>query len=164
MAKPRRCNGKTRSGNACKAPPLKGKRYCSAHDPVSPAFARFGSRAQAREAGLLGGRPPTPRVVDVLRARVEAEVEAIIAPYFDAIKHSVLHSQFEGKVILSEHPDLAGRIAAAERLLDRVYGKPRQTIEHAGPQDGGGIPVEFRLDARAREAIAGALRKRPAGS
>lgn len=33
------------------------------------------------------------------------------------------------------------RVQAAVALLDRGYGKPRQSVEHSGP-DGGAIPVQ----------------------
>ena len=97
-----------------------------------------------------------------MREKVEAEIDKVIAPYFDAVENAMMHATYEGDVIVSPHPDLGARINAAEKLLDRVYGKPRQTIEHAGPLDGSAIPVEFKLDDQAREAIAGALRSRPA--
>jgi hypothetical protein len=165
VARKRRCKGKTKRGTRCKAWALQGTDRCSAHppanDPLSPAF---GSPEQASAAGKLGGRPRNPRVVDVLRDKIEAEIETVIAPYFDALKGAMLHATYEGDVIVSEHPDLGARINAAEKLLDRTYGKPRQTIEHAGPQEGAPIAVEFSLDADVRKAISGALRQRPASS
>jgi hypothetical protein len=157
MAK-RRCKGKTKAGKRCRAYPLHDSQYCLAHDELSRASVGFGGP----EAGRLGGRPKSPRVVDVLRERVEARIEEVIAPYFEALTRAVLHATYEGDVIVSDAPDLGARMAAAEKLLDRVYGKPRQTIEHAGPQDGAPIAVEFTMDDKAREAIAGALRGRPA--
>jgi hypothetical protein len=37
-----------------------------------------------------------------------------------------------GAVNLSQIADLGARMAAAERLMDRVYGKPKQTQEITG--------------------------------
>jgi hypothetical protein len=36
----------------------------------------------------------------------------------------------------------AARVAAADKLLDRGYGKAPQAMEHSGP---GGGPVTYRL-------------------
>jgi hypothetical protein len=156
MAK-RRCKGKTKAGKRCKAWALHDGDRCLAHsdEKTQDSVGFGGSQPDA-------GRPAKPRVVDVLRERVEAEVEKIVAPYFEALEHAVLHATYEGEVVVSEHADLGARINAAEKLLDRVYGKPRQTIEHAGAQDGAAVPVELNLDQKTREAIAGALRRRPA--
>ena len=159
MAK-RRCAGTTKTGKPCRAAPLSDSDYCLAHaDELTRAETGFGGAENGAKGGAAGKHP---RVVDVLRERVEAEIEKVIKPYFDALEHAMLHASYEGDVIVSDHPDLGARINAAEKLLDRVYGKPRQTIEHAGPQDGSAIPVEFKLNDQAREAIAGALRSRPA--
>ena len=49
----------------------------------------------------------------------------------------------EGTVVPSVIEDLAAQIAAAEKLLDRVYGRPKQQTEISGP-DGG--PLEVRRD------------------
>ena len=38
----------------------------------------------------------------------------------------------------------APRVAAAQALLDRAWGKPKQEVEHAGP-DGKGIPVSVAI-------------------
>lgn len=162
MAK-RRCKGTTKAGKRCRAYALADSQFCRAHDPLRPAETRFGSAEQAAAAGALGGAAGrSPRVVDVMRERVEAHVDEVLAPYFAALTEGMLTATFQGDVFVSEHPDLAGRVAAAEKLLDRVYGKPRQTIEHAGPAEGSPIPVEFTLSERTREAIGDALRSRPA--
>jgi hypothetical protein len=162
MAAKRRCKAKAKAGKRCRAYPLSTGAYCSAHDPDRPASARFGSSEQAAVAGALGGRPASPRVVDVMRERVEAEMEAVLAPYFEAIREAVMFVKYEGELVVTDTPDLAGRIAAAEKLLDRVYGKPRQTIEHAGPESGAPLAVEFDLGESARKVLADALRARPA--
>jgi hypothetical protein len=67
-----------------------------------------------------------------MRQRVETEIDAILKPYFDALHGAVLHAVHEGRVIVSEHPELAARIAAAEKLLDRVHGRPSQQLEVSG--------------------------------
>ena len=78
-----------------------------------------------------------------MRERVEERIDEILAPYFDAIRSAVVHATYEGEVLPSQHPDLGARIAAAEKVLNRVYGKPRQVQEVTG--EGGG-PVEVSGD------------------
>jgi hypothetical protein len=58
--------------------------FCSAHDPHLPADARFGSSEQAAQAAT-GVRRRPPSLIELLRERVEAEAEAILAPYFEAL-------------------------------------------------------------------------------
>ena len=41
----------------------------------------------------------------------------------------------------SDVEDLGAQITAAEHLLSRVYGKPRQQLEHAGAEGG---PIELK--------------------
>jgi hypothetical protein len=71
----------------------------------------------ARRRGGYGKRKP--RLNEVLREKVEAERDAIISAYVAA-----LHD---------ESADHETRMRAADRLLDRVYGKPRQGVELSGP-------------------------------
>jgi hypothetical protein len=85
-----------------------------------------------------------------MRERVEQRVDEVLAPYFDALTGAVVHGFYQGDFVLTEHPDLAARISAAEKLLDRVYGRPRQQVEHSGP-DGGPVQVAD-VDLRALPA------------
>jgi hypothetical protein len=93
-----------------------------------------------------------------MRERVEAEIDSIIAPYFEALKTAVVHATYEGEVLTSTVPDLGARIAAAEKLLDRVYGRPRQSLEHSGIHE---PPVPIELSEAAREKLHDLLRTRP---
>jgi hypothetical protein len=83
-----------------------------AHDPDRADVA-----AAARQRGGLN--KAKPRLADVLRERVEARADAILDVYF--------------AVIDDETQDAEVRMRACERLLDRVYGKPRQAMELSGP-------------------------------
>ena len=112
----RRCQGTNRAGDPCRAAPLTGSQWCSAHDPQLPAAARFGSPEQATEAAT-GVQRRTPSVTEKLRERVEQEADAILAVYFEA---------------LAEGQDIEQRMRAAERLLDRVFGRPKQSAELTG--------------------------------
>ena len=150
MAK-RRCKGKTKAGRRCRAYPLGGSEFCSAHDPLRPAETRFGDPVQAAAAGSVGGTAgKRPRAVDVMRERLEQQMDAVLAPYFSAISEAVVVVKYEGNAIASNVPDLEARQRAAERVLDRVYGKPSQTIAHTGVEDG--PPIALELDASVADA------------
>jgi hypothetical protein len=73
---------------------------------------------EARRRGGYGKRKP--RLNELIRERVEHESEAILGAYVDA-----LHD---------ENADHETRMRAAERLLDRAYGRPRQGVELSGPE------------------------------
>jgi hypothetical protein len=152
----RRCTGTTTGGEPCKAAPLKGTERCAAH-PLSPGSTRFGSPAQAREAGVQGGRPRVPRSTELQRRLVEEHAWAVVRPFFrtlglDVDEHGAVCElergavhvgrDKDGGVHTSDVEDLGAQVAAAEALLNRVYGKPRQQLEHTGPH---GRPIE--LDA-----------------
>jgi phosphoglycolate phosphatase-like HAD superfamily hydrolase len=49
---------------------------------------------------------------------------------------AVIIAKHEGEVFASEVDDLGAQMAAARELLDRVYGRPRQSVEVAGVEDG----------------------------
>lgn len=48
-------------------------------------------------------------------------------------------------IMLSASEGGAARVAAANALLDRGYGKPKQSVEASGP-DGGAIQTEATID------------------
>lgn len=144
----RSCNANAKSGKPCKATPLKGKNFCAAHDPETPASARFGSRAQATEAGKLGGRPKAPRVVDVLKERMEAEIDTWLGALKDALHAEMPFSVGWGEDAEMEMvPDHRTRLAAFKEACDRAYGKAKQQTEITGA-DGG--PIEMVPVARDR--------------
>lgn len=53
--------------------------------------------------------------------------------------------QATGEIRVSDHDDLGAQMQAAEKLLDRFFGKPRQAVEHTG-SEGGPIQVEGDVD------------------
>lgn len=168
MAKPakkpkRRCKGTTVKGKPCGAVPLRkgtviegvtvtGK-WCRQHDKDLPDKARIGGAQPG------AGRPRKPRVVDVMRERVEEEIEAVLAPYFDTLKNAVLHAKHHGIVYPSDLPDLGARIEAAEKLLDRVYGKPVQVSEIGSGDKPLRISHELLSDADIREGLRNVARR-----
>lgn len=132
----RRCQSTNRAGDPCRAAPLTGSRWCSAHDPQRPAPIRFGSPEQATEAAT-GVERRTPSVTDKMRERVEAESEKVLAPYFAA---------------LDAGEDVEQRMRAAERLLDRSFGRPRQATEPAAERE-----QETQLAEQTVATLAGVL-------
>lgn len=138
-ARKRRCRGTTKKGKPCRAAALKGTDRCIAHsDKAVQVEMGFGGPENGAKGGAATRRP---RVIERMRERVEEDIEKIIAPYFDAIENAIVTATHEGQVIPSEVADLGARIKAAEALLDRVYGKPRQVTEVSGP-DGGAVPIQ----------------------
>ena len=139
----RQCTGTTRAGAPCRAAPLKGRETCSAHDPLSPAETRFGGVQQASRAGARGGAAGRrPRVVDVIRERIEDDIEPVISALVDALTadRGVVVGQGENATVESV-PDHDARIKAARELLDRAYGRARQALEHTGSEGG---PIEVK--------------------
>lgn len=161
MTPRRRCAGTTKKGQPCKAMPLKGRDTCLAHsDPDTRASVGF-----VPEAGKLGGRPRIPRPTEVLREIVESDVLAFIEPELRILGLEVAYdeddrprlrrregggaklyaSSKDGDTVVSSYEDLAAMAAAANRIFDRVYGRPRQAVEHSGPE-GGPIRTEQGVD------------------
>lgn len=153
MAK-RRCKGKTKDGPPCRAWALQGSKpaRCLAH---SDAETRDSVGFTPEAGRRLGGRPRQPRVTEVMRERVEAEVESILRAYFDALDASrpMLVGKGKDRRVV-EQVDHYFRLRAANALLDRVYGKPRQAHELSGP-DGGPMRIaeDELADPETREAL-----------
>lgn len=154
---PRRyCKEVNRNGDPCMAHPLEGTDLCMAHSPES-----------VRESvGFVAnngfqGRPALPKPTDVARRLVEENVVALLRPYWRTLGYDVQiadgrialveledggakiygTSAKDGRVFVSEHDDLGAMMQAAEKLLDRVYGKPKQVSEVSGP-DGAPIAID----------------------
>ncbi len=116
-------------------------------------------------------RPRERKVPELMRLVAEEAAEHILAPHFKALgvklqfnEDGSPHIEYDdsggvklfgvskdGDVFVSEHTDVGGQIAAAEKILDRVWGKSKQSHELAGP-GGGPVRVEVpRSSTRAAE-------------
>jgi hypothetical protein len=153
----RRCSGTTRKGTPCKARPLGDGDRCLAHaDEETRGSMRFGGPQPG------SGRPRVPGSTDLQRELVELHAVAVVRPYFRALgldvagdgtvtplEHGaiVVGRDKDGGVHACTVEDLAAQIAAAEALLNRVHGKPRQALEHTGA-GGGPIEVARSVDLR----------------
>ncbi|MCA1572668.1 MAG: hypothetical protein LC798_20710, partial [Chloroflexi bacterium] len=137
MAGKHGCTGTTRKGEPCGAWPLKDRDVCLAHSDLE-------TRASVRFGGVQpgGGRPKNPRAVDVLRERIEQNIDRWLAPIEEALaaERGIVVGMGED-ASLEFIPDHAIRLRAAAEGFDRVYGKPKQAIEQSGPE-GGPIQVE----------------------
>jgi hypothetical protein len=154
----RRCTGTTRKGTPCKSPPLKDSDTCLSHSGA----VSCGSVGFTPHAGARGGRPRVPRSTELQRQLVEEHAWAVVRPFFrtlglDVDEHGnvtrldrgaiLVGRDKDGGVHTSTVEDLGAQIAAAEALLNRVHGKPRQALEHTGA-GGGPIEVAGGVDLR----------------
>ncbi len=141
MAEKRACSGATKAGKPCKAAPLKDRDVCLAHADLETRE----STGFVPDNGF-GGRPKNPRAVDVLRERLEAELDewfAVLIRARDAANVKVV-GEDEAGPITAEIPDHMVQLRAFTEVFDRVYGKPRQSTEISGPEGG---PVRTAGDA-----------------
>jgi len=152
----RRCTGTTKAGKPCRAKPLSDGDRCLAHaDGQTQTSMGFGQ-------GPRPGRPRVPRATELQRELVEQHAAAVMRPYFRALgldvdaagtvsrlERGAIHvgRDKEGGVHASTIEDLSAQIAAAEALLNRVFGRPKQALEHTGI-DGGPIEVDAGYDLR----------------
>lgn len=156
----RRCTAKTKAGKPCKANPRGDTGLCNAHSPKEvQESSGFGGAQEG------AGRPRLPRPHEMMRERIEADIDAVLAPLFDGLEASagIVIRIGDGQDVLETVPDHKTRMMASRELLDRVYGKAKQSIEHKGddlqPISG---EVRFTFDDDTREAISGALTRRAA--
>jgi hypothetical protein len=151
----RHCKGTNKQGKPCKAPPLNDSGRCISHSPTEiQASLGFGGIENSRLGGK-GRHQPIP----VAQKLVEDNVAVLLEPYFRTLGYEVVvddddarleriedggaklygTQQRSGEIVVSKHDDIGAMQNAAEKLFDRVYGKPRQQTEISGP---GGTPIQ----------------------
>jgi len=126
------CTELNKQGKPCRVPPLTDMDVCIGHaDQVTKARLGFGGPVN----GAKGGQPRKPRAVDVLKERIEADIDEVLDPLWDALeatKAVVVSSggnTSSAESTIEQVPDYSVRISAARELLDRGYGKARQSNE-----------------------------------
>lgn len=141
MPPTRRCTGTTKAGKPCRANPMKDRDVCLAHaDEETRGSARFGGPQPG------SGRPPAPRAVDLLRERMEADLDQVLGPLWDALVADRAIVVGNGPQAYVENvPDHGVRITAVREMLDRSYGKPKQQTEVTGEIRSGPIMDLSRL-------------------
>jgi hypothetical protein len=169
----RHCESTTDAGKPCGANPLKpgtiiegitvtGK-WCRTHDKDLPTSAKL-DRTRTREQ--MGGRPPKPKLPEVERQLVEQHLEKVLRPYWrtlgydvvlDAVSGSLSIVSLEGggaklygtskdgEVRVSAHEDIGAMMEAAEKIRDRVFGRPKQQTEVTG-LGGAAVQVDHGID------------------
>lgn len=151
MAKKRTCSGKTKRGTRCKSTAVLENGKCMAHQSKEVQESRgFGGSQPG------AGSPRRPRATEVLRERVEEQIDAVLKPLFDGLgadKAIVVSGGVKEPGWVEYVPDMPTRLRAAADVLDRVYGKPKQTTEIAGP-DGGPVRVEVPHTAERAASVA----------
>lgn len=102
----------------------------------------FGGIENGRKGGAATRKP---RLIEVLRERVEADIDIWLSPFSDAL--SALNT--------TGQPDHRTRMSAAEAVLDRVYGKPTQRaeVEVDDPQGRESAPLELEFARDVEEAF-----------
>jgi len=58
--------------------------------------------------------------------------------------HTVAAIQALADICQNDDAPPAARVSASSAILDRAWGKPKETLEHAGP-DGAAIPVSIAV-------------------
>lgn len=102
---------------------------------------------------MQGGRPRVPRATELARRLVEENIAVVLAPYWRVLGFDVVVSDDgglelrpraeggaklygesrEGIVRVSRFEDLGAMVRVAELLQDRVFGRPKQAVEHTAP-------------------------------
>lgn len=139
MGSKRKCKGTTKAGQPCPTIPLNpgtivegyvmSGDYCRGHEPsLVEAKLNIPKGMGGPQPG--SGRPRKPRAVDVLKDWMEAHIDEVLAPLLDGLsaEKSVVVGNGKG-AHLETVPDRALRIQAARELLDRGYGRPKQTVD-----------------------------------
>jgi hypothetical protein len=134
MTGTRTCKSTTKAGKRCGANPLKPGtviegvavtgNWCRQHDQDLPDSARIGGAQPG------AGRKPRPRVVDIIRERIDDRAGEVFDALWGALKAERAVVVGNGPSAHVEMvPDYATHIAAARELLDRGYGRPKQSSE-----------------------------------
>ena len=155
-----RCIGTRKNGDPCRAPKVLSTDYCHAHSTSVSADQRFGSPAQARVAAQASAEARwTPKLAEVVRARLEAEAERIAGAAIAALDATVMIVDKDGGEHV--HEDGRTRLAAAVALMDRGLGRPGTTVSANVDVRSVAVSIDA-TDPQARQALADVLRSRPA--
>lgn len=155
----RKCTGQTKYGGGCAAPAMIGEAFCYAHHPDPKV--RAAHRETLALAAENSGGVSAPSPLQMARAATEKAAVHMVQPYLRSIglEARVVDGEIEfvetegggaklfaaskdGLVRVSDHDDLGAQMAAVEKLLDRVFGKPKQTTEMTGS---GGGPIRAEV-------------------
>ncbi len=121
----RRCAATNKKGEPCRSPVVTASGLCRVHDP---AQAEAVAQMQQR-----GGRRKAETYQAALEAFMERNREKIITVYREALRaNKIAIDQRTAEAVDTQQPDHVVRLQAAERIQDRVYGKPTARTEFTG--------------------------------
>jgi hypothetical protein len=140
-----------------------------AHSPAEVRESRGFIAANGK-----GGRKPRPKPTELIRQALEDHALMVVRPHFRALGwEPELHTDAagnrrikateiegggikiygeskDGDINMTDHDDLGAMMKAANDLLDRIYGRPKQTTELSGEVQGGDTTV-FVVDEQSEE-------------
>lgn len=145
-----KCQGYTKKGDPCEAYAITGAKHCGSHlndaEKVKLGRPALYEQAKGKRTGPVERVGNAPRMMKQI---VEAAAEKLMQRYFKSlgmefvgfdqddnviiIDHGVqkgicIHGESkDGYIEMSSYPDMAAQVQIMEKLMDRVYGKPKQT-------------------------------------
>lgn len=155
MAAKKKCTAKTKAGKRCRnAAVVDG--VCLSHAPRNVKEERgFGGPQEG------SGRPRKPTPDDVLRERIEENIDKWLAPLEAALtegKPVLTWSQAEGEHSIEWVVDPELGMKAMKFAFERAFGRPRQQVELTGDTE---IKVSHDVDdPEVRELAHELLRRR----
>jgi hypothetical protein len=172
-AKPKnkRCGQPKDGGGKCGAWRVKGEEACMGHlDRKKKEALGFGGPQPG------SGRPRNPKPSELNRRLMEENQLAVMRPYWRALGFDVVIgddgpelvalpeggakvvSRHKGVAFTSNIEDLGAQMEASEKLQDRTFGKPSQSVEINGGEKPVRISNELLGNKELREALRGAAR------
>lgn len=156
-----KCSRLTNAGNPCQMTSavvtIRGKRYklktCVMHAPEAIKKELGVHYTSARNQG----RKKKKTALDLVRERIEEEAERYLQPLEDAmvaLKAVVVGNGSSAHLEYTE--DLALRVDTAFKILDRVYGRPKQITELSGI-NGDAMEIKVPNDEERKLALAQVL-------
>lgn len=119
------CKGTNKKGAPCASTSVRDNGYCFAHQPEEVRKSHgFGGPQEG------AGRPRKPRAVDVLRERIEANIDRWLRPLeegLDATRGVVVGDGDSARVEFVD--DIPTRIKAHREAFDRAFGRPTQPVK-----------------------------------
>lgn len=156
-----------RKGTLIEGDPASGD-YCLRHDPSLPGDA-WKRLFQEKGSQTAAARPRQPAPFDQMAQAVAEAPALLMRPYLDTLGLDwdsdtgelkprirkdgsedpgarIVGFSREGVARISKHKNLDAHMRAAKELADRLYGKPRQSMELAGSTSGATV-VHVPMDA-----------------
>lgn len=168
-----RCKDTTLGGNPCRSWAAYDDGKCRAHtsciseerkkqDAMKAAAVRESKRPKPHKImqQILEQRPELfmKPFLEALGIRIELMEDpqtGEVFPYVEEVSDGmvVYGVSKDGDVVISKHKDLEGQMRAAERLMDRVYGKPKQTQIVVNPATEGITPQVIPYDKARQDEV-----------